>query len=167
MKPTPEFRAATIESILAECVRQGLTLRTQQAYVLATVEHETAGTWAPVREAFWKSESWRRTHRPTSRYYPFYGRGYVQLTWRSNYQKYSDIIGVDFTAEPDLVMEPGVAAFILVHGFVHGTFTTKKISDYINEKECDFIRARRCINGNDRARMIAKLADKHLAALEG
>ena len=164
MKATPEFRAATIEAILAECVRQGITLKTQQAYVLATVEHETAGTWAPVKEAFWKDEAWRKRN---FRYFPFYGRGYVQLTWRANYKKYSRIVGVDLESEPDLVMEPGLSAFILVHGFVNGTFTGKKITDYIDEKKCDFRHARKCINGMDRASLIAKLADKHLFQLEG
>jgi hypothetical protein len=55
------------------------------AYALATAAHETAHTMQPVREAFWLSESWRRTH--LARYYPFYGRGYIQLTWRANYEK--------------------------------------------------------------------------------
>ncbi len=54
------------------------------AYALATACHETAYTMQPVREAFWLSENWRRTHL---RYYPFYGRGYVQLTWKANYER--------------------------------------------------------------------------------
>jgi hypothetical protein len=54
------------------------------AYALATACHETAYTMQPVREAFWLSEAWRRTHL---RYYPYYGRGYVQLTWEDNYKR--------------------------------------------------------------------------------
>ncbi|MFA5187061.1 MAG: glycoside hydrolase family 19 protein [Patescibacteria group bacterium] len=164
MQASAEERAAAIELILAECERQGITLKTQQAYVLATVEHETAGTWQPVKEAFWKDESWRQKN---FRYFPFYGRGYVQLTHGYNYRKFSKIVGVNLEAEPNLVMEPALSAFILVYGFKHGTFTGKKIEDFIDEKNCDFIRARRCINGNDCARRIAKLADKHLSDLEG
>jgi hypothetical protein len=48
------------------------------AYVLATTQWETAQTFKPVREAFWKDEEWRRVN--LARYYPYYGRGFVQLT---------------------------------------------------------------------------------------
>ena len=42
------------------------------AYVFATVFHETAQTFAPVIEAYWKTEAWRKRN---FRYYPYYGRG--------------------------------------------------------------------------------------------
>ena len=48
--------------------------------VLATVEWETNKTFQPVREAYWLNEDWRRAHL---KYYPYYGRGFVQLTWKS------------------------------------------------------------------------------------
>jgi hypothetical protein len=51
------------------------------AYVLATTEWETDHTFKPVREAFWKDEAWRQVNL---RYYPYYGRGYMQLTWEDN-----------------------------------------------------------------------------------
>ena len=34
----------------------------QQAYALATARHETNATFAPVREAYWLSEEWRRVN---------------------------------------------------------------------------------------------------------
>ena len=112
-----------------------------------------------VREAFWLSEEWRKRNL---RYYPYYGRGYVQLTWENNYQKYSDILGVDLVGNPDLAMENDIALFVLVHGFKTGTFTGRKITDYINDFETDFINARRRINGTDRAHEIAELAENYL-----
>jgi predicted chitinase len=150
----------TIAAIKTECQKQGIGLSEQIAYVLATVEWETAHTFKPVREAYWKDEEWRR--RNLSRYYPYYGRGYVQLTWKDNYRKYSEILGIDLVKDPDLAMEPPTALFILVHGFKTGTFTGKKISDYINSQETDFINARRCINVLDKAEEIAALAEKFL-----
>ena len=63
--------------IISSCMRYGL-LRNQAAYVLATAYWETARTMEPVREAFWMSEEWRRANL---RYFPWYGRGFVQLTW--------------------------------------------------------------------------------------
>ena len=49
-------RAGTVAAIEAECIRQGLTLKVQIAYVLATVEWETNNTFRPVREAYWMPE---------------------------------------------------------------------------------------------------------------
>ena len=51
------------------------------AYGLATAWWETNKTMQPVREAYWLSEAWRK---PNLRYYPHYGRGYVQLTWKGD-----------------------------------------------------------------------------------
>ena len=43
----------TIRAIKSACAKQGIGLKTQIAYVLATVDHETAHTFEPVSEAFW------------------------------------------------------------------------------------------------------------------
>jgi len=153
-------KKGTIEAIKWECQSHGIGLKTQIAYVLATVEWETNQTFKPVREAYWINEAWRKTNLS---YYPFYGRGYVQLTWENNYKKYSDILGVDLVKTPDIAMDNNIALFILVHGFKTGIFTGRKITDYINANQTDFIKARRCINGNDHARDIANLAEEYLA----
>ena len=152
----------TMEAIQAECQRQGIGSKNQVAYVLATVEHETAQTFKPVREAFWLSENWRRQNL---RYYPFYGRGFVQITWQANYQKFSDLLGIDLVGQPDEVMDNKVALWILVYGFKTGTFTGRKITDFINNAQTDFINARKCINGKDKAQKIANLAEAYLKQL--
>jgi hypothetical protein len=154
-------REGTIEAIAAECRKQGLGLPAQIAYVLATTEWETGRTFKPVKEAYWLSEEWREQNL---RYFPFYGRGFVQLTWEANYRKYSEILDVDLVDDPDKALDPAIALFILVHGFRFGTFTGKKLSNYVNETETDFSQARRCINGLDRAQEIATLAEKYLEA---
>lgn len=155
-------KEGTIAAIKAECEKQGIGLPAQIAYVLATTDWETGHTFEPVREAYWKDEEWRR--RNLSRYYPYYGRGYVQLTWEDNYRKYSKILGLDLVNEPDLALEPQNALFILVHGFRTGAFTGKKITDYIDAEEIDFYRARRCINRLDRAEEIAAIAENFMEA---
>jgi predicted chitinase len=155
-------KLGTIQAIKWECQAQGIGLKTQIAYVLATVEWETAKTFKPVREAFWLSEAWRKKNL---KYYPFYGRGFVQLTWKNNYEKYSNILGVDMVKKPDLAMDGNIALFVLVHGFKTGTFTGRKITDFINVNKTDFLNARRGINGVDRASRIASLAQKYLATL--
>ena len=83
-------KQGTIDAIKGMCQAMGIGLPTQIAYVLATTQWETAQTFQPVREAFWHDEAWRQANFS---YYPYYGRGYVQLTWDRNYKAYSDILG--------------------------------------------------------------------------
>lgn len=97
---------------------RGIGDRPVQLAAIATIAIETASTFEPVREAFWLTEEWRRANL---RYWPHYGRGYVQLTWESNYRLYGALLGVDLVSEPDLALAPAVAADVLAAYFVtHG-----------------------------------------------
>jgi hypothetical protein len=69
--------------IAASLERRGIYDRDVCLGVIPTMAIETASQFAPVREAFWFDEEWRRTHL---RYYPFFGRGYLQVTWEANYR---------------------------------------------------------------------------------
>jgi len=153
-------------AILRECKRQGLTLNSQIAYVLATVQHETNNTFKPVREAYWLSEEWRRKNL---RYYPYYGRGYVQLTWDYNYKKYGEILGIDLLGNPDKVMDPNIALFILVDGMSKGRFTSRKLGTYVNGSKTNFIGARDVVNPGDKPALIAGYAkdwQRQISSLE-
>lgn len=159
-----------LELILDEGLRRGLQLDFM-AYVFATAWWETARTMQPVAEAFWvkNAEAWRKKNL---RYYPFYGRGYVQLTWEDNYRKASNVFGVDFVKNPDLVMQPKYSAPILVVGMQEGWFTGKKMADYLDGVDEDdvedlreFSSARRIVNGTDAQVEIGKLALTFEAAL--
>lgn len=101
----------------------------------------------------------------TKSYYPFYGRGYVQLTWNYNYEKYGRKLGINLLASPDKVMEPNIALFILVDGMLLGEFTGKKLGTYVNGSKTDFLNARRVINGTDKAPLIKGLANNWLSRL--
>jgi hypothetical protein len=153
---------STKAAIGRQCQLVGLALKTQISYVLATVQWETAQTWKPVREAYWYSEDWRKSHL---RYYPYYGRGYVQLTWQSNYEKYRDILMLDLVNNPDIALRPDAALFVLVHGFRTGGFTGRELTDYVNASHTDFVGARRCINGTDHAEDIAKIAQGFMGSV--
>jgi hypothetical protein len=74
-------------------------------------------------------------------------------------------LGLDLLSHPELALDPEIALFVLVHGFKTGAFTTRKISEFINEHKTDFIEARRCINGKNKAKEIAALAQQYLATL--
>jgi len=152
-----------IAAIIAESNALGLTLPAQHAYIIATTDWETAHTFQPVREAFYLSDP--NAYLSAKPYYPYYGRGYVQLTWKQNYQYYGNILQRDLANDPDLLLDPAVALFVLVHGFKLGAFTGHKITDYINASRTDFVSARLCINGTDRAADIAAIAQGYMAKL--
>jgi predicted chitinase len=154
-------KGGTIAAIRWECNKFGLYLRAQQAYIIATVQHETAGTFKPLEE--YGKGSGRPYGRPdptTGKAY--YGRGFVQLTWKSNYQKYSRILNADLVNHPEKACDPSVALFVLVHGFKTGAFTGRRLEQYICQGKTDFFNARRCINGLDCAVKIASLAQTYL-----
>lgn len=148
-----------IKSIIESSKSQDLNLKTQWAYIIATAYWETNRTFEAVKEAYWLSEEWRRNNL---RYYPYYGRGIVQTTWKYNYQRYSDILKIDLVNNPDKALDPDISLFILTHGFKYGVFTGRKLEDYVNSNKTDFLNARRCINGTDKAKEIADIANDFL-----
>lgn len=152
------------------------------AYMLATVKHECADTWQPIvergsRSYFDKYEPGTAIGKRLGNTQPgdgfrFRGRGYVQITGRANYKRMSDWLsitrmGYDLVDFPDLALKPDAAYFIMAEGMKLGGFTGKKLSDYINERECDYTNARRIINGVDRALMIASYAQSFETILRG
>jgi predicted chitinase len=46
--------------------------------------------------------------------YKFRGRGFNQLTFKSNYKKYGDLIGEDLVSDPDKVNDVKIAAKVLI-----------------------------------------------------
>jgi hypothetical protein len=90
----------------------------------------------------------------------YYGRGYVQLTWKLNYANLGEALGLgnSLVFHPEHALEPQTAYRIMSFGMRQGLFTSKKLSDYINRKECDYVNARRTINALDRAELIASYA---------
>lgn len=157
-----DFNKGDTSLIVKECKKDGLSLE-QAAYILATAWWETGRTMKPVKEAYWLSEGWRRDNL---RYYPWYGRGYVQLTWQDNYKRAGQILGKNFITNPDIVMKPENSVEILVRGSMDGWFTGKKISDYIRTGKKDYRNARRVINGTDKAETIATLAVEYEGLLK-
>jgi len=162
-RPAPD-KAAVKASIVEACGIVGLGRKEQIAYVLATADHETNHTFQPVREAYWirNAEAWRKANL---RYWPYYGRGYVQLTWKDNYDHYGRVLGLDLVANPDLALDHYGSLFVLTQGFKTGAFTGHKLSEYVNAAGADFRAARYCINGQDKAGEIADLARGYLRSL--
>ena len=127
------------------------------AYMLATVKHECGGEWQPIREySRGKGYKYGKVDPVTKQIY--YGRGYVQLTWKYNYESMGKVCKADLVNQPDLVLNHATAYRIMSHGMRNGSFTGAALSKFIHEKKCDYINARKIINGLDCAVKIAEYA---------
>lgn len=146
------------------------------AYMLATAYHETAHTMLPIKEYGGPAYFFRMydiqglrpdVARRLGNTVPgdgvkYCGRGYPQLTGRANYLRAERELGVPFTTDPDLALMPIHAASIMRLGMVEGWFTTRTLKGCLPSSgpatTPDFIKARKIINGTDRADLIATYA---------
>lgn len=170
-----------LNSLLDAFKKRGVDNIKHQAYMLATTYHETAKTMQPIKEHGGKAYFMRMYDVTGSR--PslarangntavgdgakYYGRGYVQLTWKNNYKRAGVYLGVDLVANPDLALVPEYAAQIMCIGMMDGWFTGKKLGDYFTAQKTDWVNARRIINGTDKADTIAGYARAFYSALVG
>jgi putative chitinase len=142
------------------------------AYGLATAWHETNQKMEPVEEAFFLGDKAGDSYRRKLRYFPHYGRGYVQLTWERNYRTADHALGLNgaLVTNPDLALEPDIAARVMVKGMEAGFFSGVKLADYLPSTgralPSQFEQARHIINGTDKAALVASYATKFQAALQ-
>lgn len=139
------------------------------AYMLATTWHETARTMQPIEE-YGKGHGKAYGVIDPKTGFAYYGRGYVQLTWASNYKRMGELLKLPLYEHPTLALDPKAAARIMFEGMIlgeshHGDFTGKSLENYFNDKVDDPVSARRIINGMDHAELIASSHRKFLSAL--
>ena len=106
-----------------------------------------------------QTERWRRKLS----YYPYYGRGYVQLTHLAGYARYTRA-AVDLIYDPDLVMQGDIALGMLINGMKMGAFG-HRLDQHLNETKTDFVKARQVVNAMDHAQEVANLAQGWLNKL--
>lgn len=136
------------------------------AYMFATVKHECADTWKPIEE-YGKGKG-RKYGQPVTVTDPdgksftnvYYGRGYVQLTWDYNYRTMGKVLADRLLYEPALALDADTAYGIMSYGMRNGSFTGARLSRFINGDTCDYVNARKIINGLDQAQRIAGYAEK-------
>lgn len=175
-----------INSILTEwnlaVPEEGTVTDTQLAYVLATARREVGIGMYPVREGYASSDAGAIAHvtdmfnrgiishnyaaPDPSTGLSYFGRGIVQLTWADNYKNIGNLIDVDLYHNPDLALEPEIAAKIAVRGMIGGWFTGVGLGKYINQSTTDLVNARRIINGTDVATLVAGYAKEFLSCIQ-
>lgn len=153
------------------------------AYMLGTAHHETGRTMQAVRETFastddkaiaildkafnagklpWVSTPyWHKDSKGRS----WLGRGLVQLTHKSNYEKMSTQLGIDLVANPTLAMDLQTAVAIMFTGMINGSFTGKKLSSHFSAAKEEWRNARRIINGLERADLVASYGKSYYGAI--
>jgi len=150
-------------------------LETQMGYILATIMHETNGTFEPVVEGYWLGANRKnklynyylqKNPKALKSIFPngvngltYEGRGFVQLTHEYNYEPFG------LKDKPDEAMEPDTAFKVMEKGLANGQFG-HKLQSHINETKTDYINARRCVNGTDKAKLIAGYAEQFTKWIE-
>ena len=157
-------QVASYEAILDTAEAEGITDPRHLAYIFATTRGEVGTAMQPVREI--GMGRGRAYGKPTLTGHSYYGRGFVQITWERNYRAIGMMLGLDLVSNPDLALDRAVAAKILVRGMKAGAFTGKSLTTFINAETCDFVSARKIINGTDRADEFAGYATEYLKAIQ-
>ncbi|HEY9644992.1 MAG TPA: glycoside hydrolase family 19 protein [Chroococcidiopsis sp.] len=154
-----EAATGRIPDLLQAAQKAGITDPAQVAYILSTAQ--TEDDFTPQDEG---NDSFKQSGHAGS----YYGRGDVQLTWKSNYQYWSNRLGVDLVNHPELANRSDIAADILVYGMRDGTFTGQKLSDYLNTStgHLDYVGARHIINDSDKAELTGAAAQQFEHSLE-
>ena len=148
-----------------KAVEYWITDKRQIAYVLSTVKWESG--FKNQKEIWWEKKSYGRVDPSTWKAY--YGRWFIQLTHKYNYQKYTQIIQsswkdfkdnnwnilkwrqIDLVHNPDVILQSNdLAAFIIMDWMKNwwpDRSEKKKLSYYINDNKTDYYNARSIVNG--------------------
>jgi putative chitinase len=148
------------------------------AYILATVHYETDRSFKPMSEGGARARHLAQNERATDgrgedaedavdeeEWRRYFGRGFVLLTYKSNYDWVGSKIGVDLLNDPDRALDLRVASRVMIAGMRHGWFTGRKLSDYLNGQKEDWVGARQVVNGTSKANLVAGYALHYYAAI--
>jgi len=163
-----------LKPVLDALEAAGLSDKEMVLMALATIRVET-GTFAPVNEEVDRSTATHKGNtsangQPFDRYEHnhelgnvepgdgarYHGRGFIQLTGRKNYTHYGAALGVDLVDNPDLALDPVVAAMVLARYLLENEPRIRAAL-----ASMDLARAREVVNGGDQGLEIFSAAYTH------
>lgn len=152
-------------------LKHGIKRKRHISYIMATIFHEAArlddiagkkqyrrivcveeigkGNGKPYGEKIKYNK--KPYSRPAKIYY---GRGFVQITWYEVYELFGKVLNIDLLGNPELALDPYIAAEIAVIGMKKGYFTGVNLERYFNDTSTDYVNARSIINNLDKAHII-------------
>ena len=172
-----------------KAVEYWVTDNRQIAYILSTLKWESPNSWwswfKNQKERWGENRSYWQIDPDT--WQAYYGRWFIQLTHKSNYQKYTQIIrdmwknfrdndgnvlkssDIDLVNNPDIILNSNeLSIFIAIHWMKNGNFTWKKLDDFINDTQSDFYNARSIVNRmSSRPGYYADNAESYLNRING
>jgi putative chitinase len=122
------------------------------AYMLATTFHETSQRMWPIEE-YGKGAGHEYGKPDPQTKQAYYGRGFVQLTWRDNYAKATRELGLegddDLEWHAERALDLTIASEVMFSGMWEGWFRSPhKLDLYFSEVDDDPYGAREIINGD-------------------
>ncbi len=150
--------------IYNKAIEYGITNKSQIAYVLSTIKWES--WFKNQKEIWWENKKYWKVDSSTWKAY--YGRWFIQITHKANYQKYTQIIQsswkdfkdnnwntikwneIDLVKNPDIILESNDLAVFIAMDWMKNWWPnrqeSKKLDHYINDNKQDFYNARSIIN---------------------
>ena len=148
-----------------KAVEYGITDNRQIAYVLSTIKWESG--FKNQKEIWWENKDYGKVDSETWKAY--YGRWFIQITHKGNYEKYTQIIHnawidfkdndwwaikwseVDLVSNPDIILQSNELAIFIAMDWMKNWWPyrteNKRLDYYINDNKQDYYNARIIING--------------------
>lgn len=145
------YRGTTNEKSASECfdlveqalIKLGIYTKLTMIGAMATVRVEVGRAFLPIMEIASGTAYEGRLDLGNNQVgdgVRYKGRGFIQLTGRSNYTNYGRVLGIDLVNNPNLALDPKISALILAQYF-------KDRGVNIAMNNSDYIKARRIVNG--------------------
>ncbi|WP_186827150.1 N-acetylmuramoyl-L-alanine amidase [Shimia ponticola] len=140
--------------IIPACFEFGVLDLSHIAYIFATAEHET--NLGRLMVEVWRDSAEQKKYETNPSNSKkgdgkkFKGRGFVQLTFRENYAKFSKSLGINLETDPDRAADPEIAAKVLVLGMDRMGYRSPKLvlKKYGVDGAFDFEAARQIVNAD-------------------
>ena len=176
----------TEQWVYDKAVEYWITDNSQIAYVLSTIKGESA--FKNQKEIGWENREYWKVDSSTWKAY--YGRWFIQITHKGNYEKYTQIIReswkdfkdnagntlkwseIDLVNNPDIILQSNDLAIFIAMDWMKNWWPnrqeTKRLDHYINGDKTDFYNARIIINWmSSNPWMYADNAQKYLDKMNG
>lgn len=163
-----EDSKTAIPLLLKWCDHYNVNNPNHIGYIIGTVSGESA--FRPQQERRANPRIEPILYERQNRYWHtgYFGRGYIQITWRDNYERLGRRIGIGdrLVTNPSLALDPDIASHITIVGMVEGLFCVDtrfpqprpraRLSLYdLPDGSFDFLNARRIVNLMDKAETFA------------